>query len=328
MAQEVRIAGATYSDVPSISVPDSNNVYHSFVDTSPTTATDSDVASGKIYFKADGSQSTGTASGGGGGAISVVDTTDTAGGIIRTITAVDISDTTATASDVASGKYFYTANGTKTQGTNTGGITPTGTINIATNGTHDVTNYASAAVSVTPNIQSLSITQNGTYTASGGVDGYSPITVAVSGGGGLEIEQGTWTATEDTFKPTISFQSTHSTPPDLVVASKIVDGEYAGYSYETLAFTYIYFPSWTDAWNISASGLRYGLATMRYHASSAESDSGAAYSLQYPISNTGDSGTAYPRYWVSESAIRPSAQSGTYTWKAGTKVKWIAVWRS
>lgn len=31
------------------------------------------------------------------------------------------------------------------------------------------------------NIQSLSITQNGTYTASGGVDGYSPVTVNVSG---------------------------------------------------------------------------------------------------------------------------------------------------
>lgn len=54
-------------------------------------------------------------------AISVVDTTDFAGGTIRTITALDISDTTATASDVASGKYFYTANGTKTAGTGSGG---------------------------------------------------------------------------------------------------------------------------------------------------------------------------------------------------------------
>lgn len=34
------------------------------------------------------------------------------------------------------------------------------------------------------NIASLSITENGTYTASGGVDGYSPIIVSVSGGGG------------------------------------------------------------------------------------------------------------------------------------------------
>lgn len=40
------------------------------------------------------------------------------------------------------------------------------------------------------NIQALSITQNGTYTASGGVDGYSPVTVSVSGGGGGTATKG------------------------------------------------------------------------------------------------------------------------------------------
>ena len=33
----------------------------------------------------------------------------------------DVTDTTAAAADVASGKYFYTANGTRTEGTNSGG---------------------------------------------------------------------------------------------------------------------------------------------------------------------------------------------------------------
>ena len=56
-------------------------------------------------------------------------------------TIIDISDTTATASDVASGKYFYTAAGAKTAGTGTGG---SGTITIT-----DVANTTGTTAQIT-----------------------------------------------------------------------------------------------------------------------------------------------------------------------------------
>lgn len=64
------------------------------------------------------------------------------------------------------------------------GITPTGAKNITQNGTHDVTQYASANVNVQPNLQSKTATENGTVTPDQGYDGLSSVVVNVSGGGG------------------------------------------------------------------------------------------------------------------------------------------------
>lgn len=60
MAQNVKIAGALFPDVPYIEVPDQSDVYHSFVDSSDATATAGDIASQKTAY-INGQKITGTA---------------------------------------------------------------------------------------------------------------------------------------------------------------------------------------------------------------------------------------------------------------------------
>lgn len=66
MSQNISTRWGNFADVPAITLPKTGGGTARFTDVSPTDAVESDVASGKIFFKADGSQSTGTNSGGGG----------------------------------------------------------------------------------------------------------------------------------------------------------------------------------------------------------------------------------------------------------------------
>lgn len=66
MAQNISLLGATYQAVPSVLLPKSGGGTARFDDASITTATASDVASGKQFLAADGTITTGTSSGGGG----------------------------------------------------------------------------------------------------------------------------------------------------------------------------------------------------------------------------------------------------------------------
>lgn len=158
------------------------------IDTSGVTVTPDKLLEGYTALDKTGQLITGTASAGAGSAIVVTDEDDSHGGIHRIITAVSLEGDTVTAAHLESGYTAHNSLGQAITGTLTPGITPSGSVNITTNGTHDVTNYASAVVNVqsaAPNLQAktgIAPTESSqTVTADSGYDGLSSVQiVAVS----------------------------------------------------------------------------------------------------------------------------------------------------
>lgn len=60
MAQNITLMGASYSDVPAVTLPKTGGGTARFDDVSGTTATNADVVSGKSFVKADGSAGSGS----------------------------------------------------------------------------------------------------------------------------------------------------------------------------------------------------------------------------------------------------------------------------
>ena len=168
------------------------------IDITGTTATASDVAQGKVFYGADGTEQTGTAVMGGGSAISVVDTTDSHGGTIRTITAVDLSNDTVTAATLLQGYTAHDRLGNAVTGTASGG----GTINLQ------------EKTGVNPS------TSSQTITADSGYDGLSSVQINAMPSG----TAGTPTAT----KGTVSNHSVTVTPSVTNVTGYITGGTKTG----------------------------------------------------------------------------------------------------
>lgn len=88
-------------------------------------------------------------------AVPAVNLPKTGGG---TATFTDVTDTTAAASDVASGKYFYTAAGVRTQGTNSGGGGSSKNVQLVQNTSTRIT-----ATSYTKACGTITVSKSGTY---------------------------------------------------------------------------------------------------------------------------------------------------------------------
>lgn len=66
MAQNITLLGASYTDVPAVELPKTGGGTATFTDTTPTTASASDVSQGKYFFTASGVLTLGTNQGGSG----------------------------------------------------------------------------------------------------------------------------------------------------------------------------------------------------------------------------------------------------------------------
>lgn len=201
-----------------------------------------------------------------------------------------IASNAASASDITSGKLAF-VNGELVTGTASGG----------------------GATLITK-----SITANGTYNASSdNADGYSSVTVNVSGGGGLEYETGTWTPVSDIARGTISFADSHSSPPIFFAVADMTGTNVPNAS----SIISCIFGNWYGAFGYPAyssnSGAQYGAVRFSY--------GGISSGSQTLSSLTGETNAALS-YWATSGAIYPYANSDTRYWKSGRTYKWFAVW--
>ena len=147
MAQNVTVAGASYSNVPSIVLPKTGGGTASFIDTTiaSNAATAADIASGKLAY-VNGVLITGTASGGGGSDRLVLLQTTAIGALQTSSTsAADTGKTVTLAQSTGWQNYDLLlvdiSVDTKTNGRHTSTVTPvilTGTSNVTTKNTYTV----------------------------------------------------------------------------------------------------------------------------------------------------------------------------------------------
>ena len=145
MAQDISLLGAVYSAVPAVQLPKSGGGTATFTDVTDTTAAAADVASGKYFYTAAGVKTQGTASGGGSGGLTLLQTTSLGSLSTSSTSATDTGKTVSLASSTSFTDYDLLivdiSVDTVTNGRHTSTVSMvllTGTSNVTTKNTYTV----------------------------------------------------------------------------------------------------------------------------------------------------------------------------------------------
>lgn len=143
---------------------------------------------------------------------------------------------------------------------------------------------------------------------------------ALTGGGGLEYETGTWSPSSDTSRGTINFSNSHNKPPaifaiDMTSTTKPSNNS-ARYTYGIDL----------DAL-LGRSRNRYEATYVRIGYYNSSGGNGLTqYNPNHSGEDSGDISTSYWRYFATESVLRPYSGASSVYWRNVRTYSWTAIW--
>lgn len=204
-ARNISLLGATYSNVPGVTLPVSGGGSATFYEVSDTTAAAADVATGKYFYTADGTKTQGTSSGGGGADLPTIDIAWDSSYTTRTVTCDEtFSECWDRYYNGNTGVYVHThddfgweENTTAVVGDAIGSDYIAYVVSGSYGPVYDIMYYPNGTMTVVePSAfaENLSVTANGEYYPSKGV--YTSVNVNVSGGGSPNLQDKTVSPSE------------------------------------------------------------------------------------------------------------------------------------